>query len=239
MTAPAVIAIDWSGAKRPNRNSGIWLACAAQRSTTREPGRSARVRRPSSTSSAPNRRSSRASTSRSGSRRGSRSTTAARRSTTCGRSPHATASDWLDAERRRSGSERCDVPREQRFRQCEARCTRARSRCSSSSATGRSAPGSVRGMPLLQRLRDAGDRDLALRPPGRPHRRSRSTRRRSASSRRGDDSSSRTNDERDARRVRARDVGPNAKRSRRWAPRPIPITASRAISGAAPAAPSP
>ena len=163
MTEPAVIAIDWSGAKRPNLKSGIWLAQVhddqpvdSRPLRTREDAIADLLGRPSPF--------------------------------IAGFDFSFGVPEWFALEQgcstidevwalaARDGEEwlrptppfwrdTCDVPREKRFRKCEARYPRAKS-VFQLVGVGMVGPGSVRGMPLLATLRAAGIAIWPFDPPG-------------------------------------------------------------------------
>jgi len=150
---PTVIAVDWSGARRPSLRSGIWLSA---------------LHRDGSTESRPLRTREEAVD----------SLLEAKGPFIAGLDFSFGLPEWFAIEQgcatiddvwdlaARDGErwleptapfwrDRCDVPREQRFRVCEARYPTAKS-VFQLVGVGMVGPGSVRGMPLLRSLRDAG-----------------------------------------------------------------------------------
>jgi len=163
VTDPTVIAVDWSGAKRPNRRSGIWLS--ALRHDRPIESRALETREEAIDylleSEVP---------------------------FIAGFDFSFGLPEWFAIEHgcatidevwalaARDGEhwlaptapfwkQKCDVPFEQRFRRCEEQYPRAKS-VFQLVGNGQVGSGSVRGMPLLTRLRSAGIAIWPFDPPG-------------------------------------------------------------------------
>jgi hypothetical protein len=163
VTDPTVIAVDWSGAKRPNLKSGIWLAQV--RDDRLVESRALRTRE-----EAIDHLLGLTSPFIAGfdfsfgvpewfaTERG------------CSTVDDVWAAAGRDGERWLAPTppfwrDKCELPREKRFRACEERYPRAKSVFQLVGA-GMVGPGSIRGMPLLAKLRAAGVAIWPFDPPG-------------------------------------------------------------------------
>ena len=154
VTEPTIIAVDWSGAKKTGLKSGIWRRRHSGWRLVRSEAGRRRGRRPSRSYKPASRPYSSASTSRSRYPRGSPANKVARPSPTCGTSRSADGETWLRPTPP-FWRDRCVLPVEQRFRRCELELRPAKS-IFQLVGNGQVGAGSVRGMPLLARLRANG-----------------------------------------------------------------------------------
>jgi hypothetical protein len=163
VTEPKVIAVDWSGAKRPSLRNGIWLS-ALHRDGSVE-SRPLRTREDAVDYLLESEGPFSAGFDFSF---GLPEWFATENG--CATIDEVWALAARDGERWLAPTapfwrDRCEVPREQRFRRCETRYPSAKS-IFQLVGSGQVGSGSVRGMPLLARLRSAGIAIWPFDPPG-------------------------------------------------------------------------